>query len=268
MKQYNPIFYLLFILLVMGAFASMAQNSYGLTIIGGVAFVFGLVFLIEIISLLRKKQRHNIILIEPVCLFIISVILGLRVFYIYFSNIEWIFGAATLALIVFYFFKMVTRFRDYQNKNRFLAVLIIVFHVSIIFFLASLAIVLFAPSVAEVAGALAIVFLLCFVVAGLLRKQVLVEGDNLSAVGMVRSFKGHSILLATLILLFSLYFGLNRAGVLPAIYSDEYPQAYFELVNQAATGEEKPINGEYKYQEFMRNYKQFLKDNTGNNQSY
>ena len=268
MKKYNPLYYLLFFLLIMGAFASMAQNGYGLTIIGGVAFVFGLVFFIETISLWRKKERRISSFIEPVCLFIISVILGLRVFYIYFPNIEWVFGAATLVLIVFYFLKMITRFRYYQNKNRFLAVLVILFHVSIIFFLASLAIVLFAPSVAEVAGAMAIVFLLCFVVVGLLRKQVLVEGENLSAFGMVRSFKGHSIMLATLILLFSLYFGLNRAGVLPAIYSDEYPQAYFELVNQAANGEEKPINGEYKYQEFMKNYKQFLKDNSGNNHSY
>lgn len=268
MKNYNPLYYLLFFLLIMGAFASMAQNSYGLTIIGGVAFVFGLVFIIEIISLWRKKERHINPFIEPVCLFIISVILGFRVFYIYFSNIEWIFGVAASVLIVFYFLKMVTRFRYYQNKNRFLAMLVIVFHVSIIFFLASLAIVLFAPQVAEVVGALAIFFLFCFIVAGLLRKQVLIEGDNLSAFGMVKSFKGHSIMLATLILLFSLYFGLNRAGVLPAIYSDEYPQAYFGLVNQAATGEEKPINGEYKYEEFMKNYKQFLKDNGGNNQSY
>ncbi len=268
MKKNNLLYYLLFFLLIMGAFASMAQNSYGLTIIGVVAFIFGLVFFIEIISLLRKKERNVNTLIEPVCLFMISVILGFRVFYIYFSSIEWTFGAATLVLIIFYFFKMVTRFRYYQSKNRFLAMLVIIFHVSIIFFLASLAIALFAPSVAEVAGALAIVFLLCFVVAGLLRKQILVEGDNLSAFGMVNSFKGHSIMLATLILLFSLYFGLNRARVLPAIYSDEYPQAYFELVNQAATGEEKPINGEYKYQKFMKRYKQFLKDTSDNNQSY
>lgn len=263
MKKYNPLYYLLFILLIMGTFASMAQNSYGLTIIGAVAFIFGLVFLIEIIYLLRKKERNINTFIEPLCLLIISVILGFRVFYIYFSNIEWIFGVATSVLIIFYFFKMVTRFRYYQNKNRFLAMLVIVFHLSIIFFLASLAIVLFAPSVAEVTGALATVFLLCFLTAGLLKKQVLVEGNNLPAFKMVAGFKGHSIMLATLILLFSLYFGLNRVGVLPAIYSDEYPKAYFELVDQAASGKEKPINGKYKYQEFMEKYDQFLKDNSG-----
>ena len=50
MKNYNPIYYFLFILLVTGAFASMAQNSYGIKMMGGVAFAFGLVFLVEFFS--------------------------------------------------------------------------------------------------------------------------------------------------------------------------------------------------------------------------
>ncbi|MBA2746636.1 MAG: hypothetical protein H0U44_10455, partial [Flavisolibacter sp.] len=58
MKKFNTIYYLLFILLVMGAFASMAQNSYGLKIMGGVAFVFALVFLLEFISVLRTKDKR------------------------------------------------------------------------------------------------------------------------------------------------------------------------------------------------------------------
>jgi len=62
--------------------------------------------------------------------------------------------------------------------------------------------------------------------------------------------------------LFSLYFGLNRVGVLPPIYSDEYPKAYFELIDQSATGKEKPVNGKYKYQEFIEKYHQFLRDNS------
>ena len=93
MKKYNSIFYLLFILLIMGAFASMAQNSYGLKIMGGVAFVFGLLFLIEFISVLREKGKKDIYrLIEPACLLILSVIFALRVFYIHFSFVELFLG--------------------------------------------------------------------------------------------------------------------------------------------------------------------------------
>ena len=267
MKKYNPLFYLLFILLVMGTFASMAQNSYGLNIIGAVAFIFGLVFLIELVSLLRSKNDVNITsFIEPACLVIVSVVLGFRIFYIYFSYIEWLFGIATIVLVMFYFMKMITRFRYFQKRSKYLGIMVLTFHLGIIFFLASLTLVLFSPATAQVTGGIALLLLLCFVVTGLIRKQVLVEGNNLSSFKMVVNFKGHSIILATLILLFSLYFGLNRVGVLPAIYSDEYPKAYFELVDQASSGKEKPIHGRYKYHEFMEKYDQFLKDNSGNKQ--
>ena len=265
MKKYNRLYYVLFILLIMGAFASMAQNGYGLTITGAVAFIFGLVFLIEFITLVRRKNGVKASsLLEPGCLFIIAVILGFRVFYIYFLNIEWIFGAAVTILIFFYFSKMVSRFRYYQKKDKWLAVLAIAFHLSIIFFLSSFALLLFAPSVAEVTGVVAMAFLLFFIVGGFLRKQVLIDGNNLSAFKMVTGFRDHSIILTTFFLLVSVYFGLNRVGVLPAIYSDEYPQAYFELINQPTARREKTANGEYKYQDFLKKYKEFLKHNSGN----
>lgn len=262
MKNYNPLYYLLFILLVMGTFASMAQNSYGLNIIGTVAFIFGLLFLIEIISLGRKKNETPAIsFVEPVCLLVISVVLGFRVFYIYFSYIEWIFGAANAVLIIFYCMKMFTRYRYYLNKNRFLSILIIIFNISIILFLLTLALMLFYPSLAEITGITATALLICFIAAGFIRKKNLVNGENLSAFKAIINLKGHSIILATLFILFSLYLGLNKAGVIPAIYSDEYPKAYFVLLNQATSGKEKPVDGKYQYQLFLEKYELFLKDN-------
>ena len=263
MKKYNTIYYLLFILLVMGTFASMAQNSYGLKIMGGVAFVFGLVFIAEFISGLRKKseERNVYTLIEPACLFLLSVIFGFRVFYIHFPYIELLFGGAAILLALVYLMVMVLRFRHFQNKNSFLAILVIVFHLCIILFLGSLAMVPFAPKIAEVTGAGALILLLGFIAAGFFRKDLLVDGENVSAFKMVRRFKGHSVIIASLFLLFSLYVGFNRIGVLPEIYSDEFPRAYFELVNKATSKKEKPVDGRYKYEEFMEKYQQFLKHN-------
>ena len=86
MKKLNAIYFFLFILLVMGAFAAMAQNSYGLKIMGGVAFVFGLLFIVEFIVALQRKENEDLfVIIEPVCLSIISLVFGLRVFYIHFK---------------------------------------------------------------------------------------------------------------------------------------------------------------------------------------
>jgi hypothetical protein len=118
----------------------------------------------------------------------------------------------------------------------------------------------FAPKTGEVIGTIALVLLLVFIVASVFKKDLLVEGVNMSAFKIVKHFQDHSIIIVSLFLLFSLYFGLNRIGILPGVYSDEFPKAYLELVNKA-TGKERPVDGKYKYEEFMDKYEQFLKHN-------
>ncbi len=262
MKKNNPIYFLLFILLIMGAFASMAQNNYGLKLIGGVAFVFALVFIVEFISMVRTKYKKDIFtLAEPVCLFILSFIFGLRVFYIQFSYIEWLFAAAAILLVLIYGQKMILRYRQLQYNNNLLGKLILVFHLCLILFLISLVMVPFAPNIAAVAGLAAFVLLFIFIAARFFKQHFLVDGENISSFSMVKSFKDHSIVIVSLFLLFSLYFGLNGMGILPGIYSDEFPGVYNELVNKASLMKEKPVNGKYKYEEFMEQYLQFLKHN-------
>lgn len=261
MKKYNTIFYLLFILLVMGTFASMAQYSYGLRIMGGVAFVFGLVFLGEFIMGLRKKNEERNIyeLVEPLCLFVLSVIFGFRVFYIHFPFIELLFAAAAILLAVVYVVKMTFRFRHFQSRNIFLSRLLVAYHGSIILFLGALAMMPFAPKIGEAVGAAALILLIGFIVAGVLKKNLLVDGENVSADKMVRRFRDHSVIIVSLFLLLSLYIGFNRIGILPDIYSDEFPRAYFKLVDDASSRKEKSADGKYKYEEFMEKYQQFLK---------
>jgi 4-amino-4-deoxy-L-arabinose transferase-like glycosyltransferase len=263
MKKNNPIYFLLFILLIMGAFASMAQNNYGLKLIGGVAFVFALVFIVEFISVVRTKDKKDIFtLAEPVCLFILSFIFGLRVFYIQFSYIEWLFAAAAILLVLIYWKKMIRRYHHLQTKNNLLGKLVLVFHLCIILFLISLVMVPFAPKIAAVAGVAAFFLLFVFMAARFFKQYFLVDGENISSFSTVKNFKDHSIIIVSLFLLFSLYVGLNRIGMLPGIYSDEFPGAYSELVNKASSKKEKPINGKYKYEEFMEQYQQFLKRNS------
>ncbi len=262
MKKYNSIYFLLFILLVMGAFASMAQNSYGLKIMGGVAFVFALLFIAEFISDLRKKEKKDPFqFIEPVCLAIISFIFGLRVFYIHFNYVEVLFGAAALLLMLGYLRKMILRYRHFQPKNSLLAKLVLVFHMSIILFLISLFLFPFTAKTAEYSGVGAFGLLSIFIITGILNKKLPVAGENSTAFAIVRKFKDHSIIIVALILMFSFYFGFNKIGVLPGIYSDEYPRAYFELVNKATTEKEKVVDGKYKSELFMEKYQQFLEHN-------
>lgn len=261
MKKYNTINYLLFILLIMGAFASMAQNSYGLKIMGGVAFVFGLLFFIEFISVLTEKGKKDIyILIEPACLLTLSVIFSLRVFYIHFPFVEWLFAAAGVVLVLIYIGKMIICFRNMKPKNSKLALLILVFHFSIILFLVSLVIVPFAKKFSEITGTIAFILILIFIIIGLFKKDWLVTGEMVSPFKMVTHFQDHSIIIVSLMLLFSLYIGFNQVGLIPGIYSDEFPQAYYKMVEDAASKKEEPIEGKYKYEAFKEKYDAFLKN--------
>lgn len=244
----------------MGAFASMAQNSYGLKIMGAVAFVFGLLFLIEFISVLQEKGKKDIYkLIEPVCLLLLSVIFGFRVFYIYFSYVELLFVIAGAVLILIYTRKMIIGYWNLRPKNSTLATLILIFHLSIILFLVSLVIVPFSQKISDITGFMAFILLLSFIITALFKMDLLVGAEVVSPFKMVTHFKDHSIILVALFLLFSLYVGFNKAGLIPGIYSDELPQAYYKLVDEAALKNENPVQGRYKYEEFKKKHDQFLK---------
>ena len=262
MKRNNPIYYLLFILLVMGTFASMARNNYGLKIIGGVAFAFGLVFLLEFITaVVRKEKKDSYELAEQAAMILFSMIFGCRVFNIHFSYIEWMFVVAGAWLVFFYIRKLVIRYRRLVAMNRRLAWMGIFFHLSIILFLISLIISPFATQNAEWVGILAFTFFLVFIIGAFAKRDDLVEGNKVTTIQMVTGYKDHSIVLSILFLLFFLFAAFNKAGMLPTTYSDEMPQAYFKLVDDAVSGKEKSVDGKYKYEEFMEQYEQFLKRN-------
>jgi hypothetical protein len=260
MKKNNLIYFLLFILLVTGAFASMAQNSYGLKIMGGVAFAFGLIFLVELIGALTSEEKKDgFVLAELAAMIPFTIIFGCRVFNIYFPFIEWVFAAAGVVLVIFYIRKLLLRYRRLAVRNKSLAQLGVVFHLSIIFFLVTVILSPFAILWTKWIGLAGFVLLLAFITGSLIKKQYLLEGNNITPLQMVTGYRDHSVVLALLFLLISLYVTLNMAGLIPDIYSDEYPRAYTELVNKAASGEEKPMNGKYKHELFMEQYQLMLK---------
>ena len=97
MKSYNTVYYLLTVLLIMGGFASMAQNSYGMPIISAVCMAFGLIFFVQFIQALRANEPNRTEqAIEFFALFVLAFIFTLRTLQIYFPFIEWIFVAAAV----------------------------------------------------------------------------------------------------------------------------------------------------------------------------
>ncbi len=260
MKSYQTIYYLLFVLLIMGAFASMAQNGYGLIILGAVAFAIGLVFLYQLKEALNNKEKKDIsISIELFSLIVVTAILGLRVFYIHFPFIEVLFELAIAALIIVYIQNMIKYFISFRSKSMVVSVLMLLFFICIIFYLISLAFVPILAQFSGLAGIIAMIFLLLFIIAGLLLKNIFIDGEHVSIFKIVAGIRGNAVLIICLFSLFTLYEGFTRTGVLPRIYSDEFPQAYFEMVNRAESGKEIPVKGRYRYQEFKDKYDTYLK---------
>lgn len=264
MKKYTTLYYLLFVLIVMGAFAAMAQNEYGIIILGLAAASFSLLFLVQLISVLSAKDSVNKVeVVELVSLFILATILAMRVFYIRFQFVEIVFGLAGLALILVYVSKMVQAYSSFKSESKRLAWLIVTFYSSIILYSVSMVAVPFLPSLSEAAGIIAFGLLLLTAIASLVSKGILVNGERFSGVQFVFRLKDKSGILVVLFLLFTCYVGFSKIGFIPAMYSNEFPQGYYELVKRAETGKEKPVNDKFRHEEFKAQYDRFIDRNTG-----
>ena len=262
MKAYNSLFFLLFVLLIMGSFASMAQNSYGLKILGGVAILFGLTFLVRAIEILTKNDNADIYaVVELFSLLLLSLIFTLRILYIHFPYIELIFAFAGMALMYVYLRKMILQFQYLKSRNALLAITVLSFYLSIVLFLVSMIAAPFFQTFSFITGGIAFALLIAFLVAGFFVRNILIEGEKVSAFRLVTHTRDCSIIVITLFFLFSLYTGLTSIGAIPRIYSDEYPQAYLELVNKAESGNETPLNGRFRHQDFKQKYDEFVKRN-------
>ncbi len=259
MGRYSVIYYLLFFLLILGAFASMAQNEYGIIILGLVAASFSLLFSIQFIRLYQKSDNAGIYdKLELISLAILAAILTMRVFYIHFQFVEVAFGVAGFVLITVYLIKLMQAWKSIRPRNKLLAFLIVMFYGSIVLYLTSMVTVPFFPVLAEPLGGIAFAMLIGFVVVSIVRKDITLDGEKVSGIDSVTKFKDRSIVMVTLFFLFTAYMGLTKVGAIPHMYSDQYPQAYFELVKEAETGKEKPVNGKYKHEEFKEMYDQFV----------
>jgi hypothetical protein len=259
MKNYNPLYYLLFVLMIFGAFASIAQNDYGITVLGLCALSFAVIFLIQLITNVSKnKSRNRMEVLELFFLVVLSVILFMRVFYIRFLFVEVVFAVAGLALISIYLLRLSQAWLELRNKSTGLGLLILSFFGSIILYLVSMTIIPFVPSLAEPAGGVAFGLILIFGLGSKVNGGIVAEGERITAFDYVLRLKDRSVVLIALFLLFTAYMGFTKIGILPRMYSNEFPQAYFELVDHAEKGVEKPVDGLYRHEEFKKQYDRFV----------
>ncbi len=262
MNRYNTFYYLLILLLITGAFASMAQNGYGIKLMGAVAAAFCVLFIIQAVEYVQEGKTKPFPLIELISLAVLAGIISLRVFYIHFPYAELLYGLAGFSLFVVYAMKLGTIFPQIRKENRFLSLMVLLFFGSLSLFVLSLTITPFFPWLAEPTGMAAFVLILIFTAASLAKNEVLYQGESVNALKIATRAEPRAVMLLSIFMLFSLYIGLNKINLIPAVYSDEFPRAYFELVNRAETGDEQPEDGRYQHERFQEEYQKFIEKHT------
>lgn len=259
MKKSNTLYYLLFVLLILGAFASMAQNSYGMTILGGVAGFFTLLFFYQLFLRLNKKSNKDRMgELEFLCMGIMSLLIALRIFNIHSALTEIIFASAGLTLAFIYLSKTVSAFMAFKTKTSLPSVSIAAYYLSISLFILSLVTFTLLPQPSFVMGLVAFFLLVAFLIISLVKKDTIIEGETFSVFKLVRGFRDQSVILMSLFFVFSLYIGLSTAGILPKLYTDQFPQAYYSLLRDADTRKDQPVNGKYRHDAFKKNYEIFV----------
>jgi hypothetical protein len=258
MRQSNAIYYLLFVLLVMGAFASMAQNDYGQQILAGVAITFCLLFAGQAIVLIRSDKLNLLSVVERTCLGILAAILAMRIFYVRFAFVEWVFATAGILLILTYVIRMKNTFGKVGAGNAMLGWITFVFQASIVAYVLSMTITPLAPALSEPIGIVAFLLVITFAGLNVMKGDFLVEGEKVTPIQFIGRMGDQSIHIMILFLLFTAYMGLTRIKLIPKMYSDEFPSAYFQLVKKAEVGEDAAVNNRYKHEEFKALYDRFV----------
>ncbi|HEX5667743.1 MAG TPA: hypothetical protein VFX73_03005 [Chitinophagaceae bacterium] len=259
MKTYNTIYFLLFVLLIMGAFASMAQNSYGLKLLGFVGLAFGILFLYQLIRYqLRPGKKDRLLQLELVSLTVLSSIFSLRVFNIHSQVTDMLFVTAGIVLAGVYVGKMTLAYSTLKKGNHMLALLIATFYLSVIMFIIFIVAGIYSPMISRIAGIIGFVLLVIFLVTAIVKGEFLVDGVNISAFKWIIGAKDSSGLLISLFSVAAFYFALNSAGILPPLYVDDLPQAYYKLVKEANSDKETKASEATIHDQFKQEYDKFV----------
>lgn len=256
MKTRIVIHYFLFLTIVLGSFASMAQNDYGLTVISWACFLFALSFTVDIIQNFKTITWNK--LLELLGLSSLAILFGLRALYIYFPYVEVALSLTCATLVLVYVIHGIKKAKRVGNENSRIRNLIILYYASIIIFSLSIGIAVFVASLTEILGIFAAILLGLFILGTYLNRKLLLDGVEIKTPQYLRKITGNSVVLMTGYLLISIYSGLYMIGVLPPLYTDEIPHAYIELIKDAETGVEKPVDGLYKHEIYNVAYTEFL----------
>lgn len=255
-------------LILVGLFATMAHNSYGFTLIGMSCFGLALLYIVQISWILLEdfsgiEKKDAIDISELLLLAIMILLFGFRAFYIHIPFGDLIFITVCGMLILVYSLITSGIYNTAKNENPALARDVFFFYSSIILFLLSLSIRIINPSLSAVIGAFGILASVPFLFEVFRQKKYDFAGKSTTIFQFVLASRNKAGILFLFFIFSVLYVGLTNFKIIPAIGNADKPKTYIDLINQAETGKEKPVNGKYKHEIYKEYMDKFLKKHGG-----
>ena len=233
MNRTITIYFLLFMLLVTGAFASMAQNNYGFIIIGVVSICFALFFLFQLLRKFSGKGNRSVASIaELSALTVLAMSAAVNAFHIRVPFLNYAAMAAALVLAWVYLGSLLRR----MGKGKGSA-WDILYYAGVLLFLLSYALGSFFPGLSMYVDGVAFACLLIFLVGRMIVPIVRSGWSMEHVLEQIGGFRNRSFLVASLFFFMALYSFAVRAGALPPLYSNAYPKVFFDMTGSGKVPE-------------------------------
>jgi len=250
-------------LILVGLFATMAQNGYGFTLIGASCVGLSLLFIaqgfwkmVEDFSHLERKDVLGIS--ELFLLALLLLLFGMRAFYIRPPHIDLIFILICVLLIATYFFIASGIFRDARKENPAFTRNVSFFYSSVLLFLLSLGSRVISPSWSAAIGGLGALVSIPFLISVIRYRHYDNSGISTTLLEFIVAEKNKAGLLFLFFIFSGIYVGLSTFNIIPAIENADKPRIYIELINNAESGTEKPVNGKFQHETYKAVMDKFL----------
>ena len=239
----------------------MAQNEYGVKLLAAGCFSFSVLFLIKLWgiktfsdSLFQKSWLSQ----ELAVMSLIMMLFGLRALRIRFSFVEIVFIVSVVVMIIIYARYLSAVIRKYRTNRILMSSFYMVYGAVILFFL-SMSLTFLNKNLSVLLGGLSFGLTLGFWLMYLIKGPATIYNEErVLMIPEIFKFKTLSPIIFTMIIMMSVYVGLNKVNMIPDIYTGELPVRFMELEQKALEGELEPVEGEFKHEVYWNEYQKFL----------
>jgi len=264
MKRYYTLYYLLFMIMITGAFASMAQNNYGLKLIGLTCLGFSCLLFFEALFDRKRKTELSptgkiLLTVELLVLGGLALLLFFRSYFIDFNEATLLFSILLTVLTLIYVSYLIRSVSRWWSKSKSLSTGLVLYYLVLILFLITSILVIGVHSNNSFIGLAGTICLMTLVLWVILSKKIIVEGERITITSHIWKMQNKSFIVLIASLVVGLYFVLNRSNFIPPLYTNEKPSGYLKLIKEAEEGTENANEEDHTYQLFDERYQAFIK---------